>query len=140
MITGQLQYTGYNNITGELGGVSLYNQTNIMELMSANSELGFIEGAYNSLTQYIDVSNEIHVLVERPIMPVVLDKTTLIGDGVDFFTIIGVSTGAWLLIEDMLNDYADGTDIEITLDMSGVHRLRIELFPYQVFQEVINAN
>jgi hypothetical protein len=133
------EFTDYNYLTGQLGGVSVWYLPMMADLMDQNPEVGFIPGSHDNQTHYVDVSGEPHVLVERPDMPLSIDKTTIIADGVDFLTISGIPAGARIYIDRMIDAIATGEDVEITLDTEGVYKLRIELFPYKLIREIING-
>lgn len=79
-------------------------------------------------------------LTPRLAMPCSLDKLTVISDGLDCVALAGVPIGAEVFSDGILLGIADGSDVEVEYDLPGTYPLKIRLFPYLDFEEVIDAS
>jgi hypothetical protein len=78
------------------------------------------------------------VVTTRPLLPAVVDKTTVIADDTDVMTISGlpdpcevrVGTEAFTAV---------GGSAEISFDLPGSHTIRISHFPYQDWEVDVDA-
>jgi len=89
-------------------------------------------------TQYVNPATD--VLEARPAMAATIDKTTVAAGGVDYATVTNVPSGAEVLIAGQNEGVSDGTDVELTFDISGQYVVKISLFPYLDWKVTINAN
>lgn len=130
-IHGRVRYVRYYpdgqiKSRGDCSDVDLVFQSRV-GLLVMEIDAGDIDGS----THYIDVSGgraATHALRERPRMALTLDKTTILSDGVDRATIVGLPVGATVRLRSLIQTVDDGM-IEITSDIDGEFQIEIEAFP-----------
>ena len=86
----------------------------------------------NARTHYVDVSGGgpvNHVVALRPAMTLVLDKTSIIANGVDKATLTGIPPDAILHSQGRTQSVSDGT-VEITSDFDDALDIVVKAFPF----------
>lgn len=82
--------------------------------------------------QYVDVSGGpgTHVVVNRPVMPITIDKLSVISDGIDKLTITGLPSNATITLNERHSvDVTDGV-FEYSTVVFGKISADIEAFPF----------
>lgn len=85
--------------------------------------------------RYIDADNVIH---ERPEMSVIVDKTTIVADGIDMATIIEIPNPSTVTVGEQSVIVGDGV-LELTFDAPDDYLVRIESWPYLDYEVTIHA-
>lgn len=67
---------------------------------------------------------------DRPIMPLVISGATILANGHDAFTVIGIPPGATLSYDGSAPVQIGDTSLEIAVDIAGTYTLLIECWPY----------
>lgn len=90
------------------------------------------------------ISNATHYLLDKiatpyPVMPVILDKSTITADAIDTATISEVPLEADYYFNDMYVGKVTDELIEVTSDVPKDFKIKLRLFPYLDWEETINA-
>jgi hypothetical protein len=91
-------------------------------------------GEGNGRYQYVHQGE----ILDRPIMPIAMDKVSLVADGVDSITVTGVPVGALVTFGDLQATAEDST-ITLMTDFRENTEFSIELFPYQPFRMTVHV-
>lgn len=125
--------TMYDTTTGEI--TKRYRGPYVNSNTTENESS--IEGWYDSLTHYIDTSTQ--APVSKPAMPVTLDKTTLLADGVDSITASNVPSPTTVTLDGNAYEVTDGV-FEFTINQPGEYVLFMRSMYYLNYTEDITAN
>ena len=103
-------------------------------------EAGIVFEQTDPETQYVDTATG--TVVERPTPEYVLDKDTVIADGVDQAQVTGLPIPAYVYVNGPVADQfqVDDGSLALTFDEPGVYTVVIAAFPYQDYEvEIIAA-
>lgn len=124
--------TYYNNVTGYILGSAQGDE----ETINANKPEGaeIIEGSFSGEHFYIQDGSA----VERPALILILSRTTVTADGIDYVLIEGIPEGATIR-DDNDSITSDGAVVEFVSDIVGEHKFWVSAWPYQDAEVIINA-
>jgi hypothetical protein len=108
-----------------------------LQAMAANEDIIIAASQMDINLSYVDIASV--AVVPRPEMPCVVNKTTVIADGADFAAISSTPSGAEVFIDGEPVGVGDGSDVEITFDLSGQHVVKLSLFPYLDWEVALDA-
>lgn len=77
-------------------------------------------------------------ILDRPVMPITMDKLSMVADGADEIVVTGVPVGA-LVTFGALQVTATESAITLSTEYPGVIKFSVELFPYQPVRINVNA-
>lgn len=104
------------------------------------TRLPYIESEFEVDTKLYYVLNK--TITKRPTNEVIIDKQTLIADGIDLITFSNVVKGIFKAINidtgEAVSGIIEGTDTFGTT-VSGTYKIKIESFPYLDFETTIEA-
>lgn len=111
----------------------------MLAIQAQNETEAFLIGEANDRLQYVYQGE----ILDRPIMSIDLDKSTLLADGEDVVTISGVPGGAMLTAinqsaKETLSGLISQSDTFATA-ITGKIALRIEKWPYLPWEATIDA-
>jgi hypothetical protein len=95
-----------------------------------------IDGTGDAETQYVTVLNEAYVLVPRPTIPFIINKTTIAADGLDFTTISGLHDPCDVVIDapdplvETQTATVTGGSFEFSAETEGIYTIQIQKFPF----------
>jgi len=117
----------YSKITGELLGCScsLNKSTNLKE----TKEEGFIEANVSIKDNYVDLNADPPEIKSKPTNPAIINKTTIIPNGIDFTTISEIPNNCVLTVDGTSYTVTDGI-FEFSASSLGIYTITLELFPY----------
>lgn len=79
---------------------------------------------------YVDVAaGSEPVIVDRPAMEVVITRDTVAADGIETASLVGMPRPCLVRVESDVYEVPDGR-LDISFDLPGVYKLRVEAFPY----------
>jgi hypothetical protein len=99
----------------------------------------------NAETQYVAVVGDQVLVVDRPPVPYLVDKTTIIAGGDDFCTISGLHDPCEVIIDDpdplveTVVETVTGGSFEFAAETPGDYTIQIQKFPFLAMTLVINA-
>lgn len=100
----------------------------------------YLEGNANNAKQYIaDIENP--VVVDKPVSPITIDKTTVQGDGIDIITLTNVPDDSILIVlreKSALQALISDSET-ITFDLEGSYTLKVLSVNYLDYEVIINA-
>lgn len=94
-----------------------------------------VVGEFDGETHYA-VAGE---AVERPEMPITVDKTDIASDDIDTATLTGIPAGTKAVIPDVGTVLIDDGELQFTTDVVGNSVIRLSCFPYLRKNVVIHA-
>jgi hypothetical protein len=129
--------TFYDAITGEIQVV--YSGQNLEGQKAALAELAWVDGHYDGSKVYI-LNGESFI---RPVQLTEIGKVEMTADGIDVITISGAPDNATFTARnpktgDSISGSISGTDTFSTV-VPGTWKLKIEKFPYMVWEATVNA-
>lgn len=124
--SGLIRCTGFSSTLTDVADVVLPSGT------------GIIEGDFDGVTMYVSAGE----VIERPVNPTTINKTSITANGTDSFTLLDYPTGAMVWISGPLN-YVNvlsvGNDSFVTT-IAGDYTVRVTLPPYLDKEFIVNAS
>lgn len=99
-----------------------------------------IEGISDDSLHYIPDLNT-PVITLKPQNTITINKTEVIANGVDKIILSNVLINSNISITGpiLLSNITDGSAIELTFSTLGEYKIIIDLFPYLIYEQIINA-
>ncbi len=130
-------YTIYDTTTGEIIKVQGVAHTDTPTLYDGQ---GALEGESNMTVQMVDLSSL--VLIDRPPMPVVVDKLIGVADGIDLITITGIPVGTEASVSNRRVSLLYGTENDGIVEVGSAYpatlNVSLRLFPYVNWEQEVN--
>lgn len=130
------EYTFFTPETGEIQ--FQYSGFSILDMVSVVPELSYISGTYSS-EDYFLLSEEV---TPRPSMPISLNKTEILADGLDTLVISGIPVDSKVVIKNA-SFYAEEVvttgETNFLTNQEGEYIIEIIGFPYVTFKGSFNA-
>ena len=136
--------TVYKKDTGEIVQTGMFScDEEMVELnFSARAQFygeethGVLRAPADSRTQYVSVSGDEVILLDKPPIPYQIDKTTIAADGTDFLTISGLHSPCEIVVDDpdptvdTVVHTVEGGSFEFEADTPGLYFIEISRFPF----------
>lgn len=121
-----MNFTCYSRGTGEFLWVG--SVPSFMFDIQTNNEVIALPGIYDSKTQYVNLTSE--EVENRPPLPIVVNKTSILANGLDEWIVTGIPEGALVTDPTGVTSTVNDGEIVFSVDIPDTYVFIIKAFPY----------
>lgn len=125
----QKNMTFFNDVSGEIEGHIIALEEMIEFWWIDHPDLGLIDGRWDTITHYVDVSSEMPIVRLRPEIIAGPSMLIMAADRDHSIVISGLPIPCTVTVDGNAYTIDDG-EFEFTTDTTGTYKISVEAFPY----------